>query len=446
MGLRTCPGVDSINNQLASGYLMPRLLHPNLMFEDELDGTAHRVPAMARKSAGQLAAVMGLLVSSSASASHQDDIVIVSEDAVPAEIPSALQHVRFETLASLSRMDLAEYELQPWGWSKAAISLGVKLGLSVSAPDPDVVRFVNSREFLAPLDGCWPLSKETESAELPSGRLCWSAAEVSEALREFAELGFRKWVIKSNFSQASRNRVCGDGISISTTTQNWLQKRFVDRQPVYVEPWFERVAECGLQFSVSPSTSDQSIEYIGGCEMLTDESGRYRGSIVSQAIEGWWQSAIDPCTTVAAAAQQLGFFGPIGMDCMLIRHPIDGKIWLRPVHDVNGRYTMGRVALSLRHWLRPGEIGFWCLGVGKSDTAARNLFVEQPGEDVRIIPTSPAMYGSERTTFQTALLISADCCRLETVVSEILSQNIHGPFDPLNVSDFRTAANENFLP
>jgi hypothetical protein len=56
------------------------------------------------------------------------------------------------------------------------------------------------------------------------------------------------------------------------------------------------------------------------------------------------------------------------------------------------------------------------------------------------------MYGSERTTFQTALLISADCCRLETVVSEILSQNIHGPFDSLNVSDFRTAANEIFLP
>jgi hypothetical protein len=425
---------------------MPRLLHPNLMFEDELDGTAHQVPAMARKSAGQLAAVMGLLVSSSASASHQDDIVIVNEDAVPAEIPSALQHVRFETLASLSRMDLAKFEFQPWGWSKAAISLGTKLGLKFAAPDPDVVRFVNSREFLAPLDGCWPLSKETESAKLPGGRLCWSAAEVSESLREFAELGLRKWVIKSNFSQASRNRVCGDGIAISATTQNWLRKRFADKQPVYVEPWFERVAECGLQFAVSPSSSDQSIEYIGGCEMLTDDSGRYRGSIVSTAIDGWWQSAIAPCTKVAAAAQQLGFFGPIGMDCMLVRHPINGTLWLRPCHDVNGRYTMGRVALSLRHWLQPGEIGFWCHGVEKSDTAARNLFVDQPGEDVRIIPTSPAMYGSERTTFQTALLISADCCRLETVVSKILSQNIRGPFDPLNISDLSTAANEKFSP
>ena len=427
---------------------MPRLLLPNLMFEDELDGIAHRVPAMAQKSAGQLAAVMGLLASSTESkaASDQRDIVIVDEDAVPSEIPEALQHVRFETLASLPRYDLAEYEYQPWGWSKTAINLGRKPGLRFSAPDPDFVKFVNSREFLAPLDGCWPLSGGAEAGELPGGRLCWSAAQVSEALREFAQLGFRKWVIKSNFSQASRNRVRGDGIAISATTQNWLQKRFVDTQPVYVEPWFERVAECGLQFSVSPSTSDQSIEFIGGCEMLTDESGRYRGSIVSQAIEGWWQSAIDPCTTVAAAARELGFFGPIGMDCMLIRHPIDGKIWLRPCHDVNGRFTMGRVALSLRHWLRPGEIGFWCHGVEKSHTASQNLFVEQPGENVRIIPTSPAMYGSERATFQTALLISADCCRLETVASEILSQNIRGPFDPLNIPDLSTAANEKLSP
>ncbi len=427
---------------------MPRLLHPNLMFEDELDGIAHRVPAMARKSAGQLAAVMGLLGSSteSGAASDQHDIVIVDEDAVPSEIPTALQHVRFETHASLPRKDLAEYEYQPWGWSKAAINLGAKLGLKFSAPDPDVVRFVNSREFLAPLDGCWPLSGEAEAGQLSGGRLCWSAAQVSEALREFAGLGFAKWVIKSNLSQASRNRVCGDGIEISATTQNWLQKRFVDKQPVDVEPWFERVAECGLQFEVPPLTSDQTIEYIGGCEMLADDAGRYRGSIVSTAVNGWWQSALAPCRKIAAAARELGFFGPIGMDCMLVRHPIDGKIWLRPCHDVNGRFTMGRVALSLRHWLQPGEIGFWCHGVEKSHTASRNLFVEQPGENVRIMPTSPARYGSERTTFQTALLISADCCRLTTVVSEILSQNIRGPFDALTVSDLRTAANEKFSP
>ena len=131
---------------------MPRLLHPNLMFEDELDGIAHRVPAMARKSAGQLAAVMGLLASSirSNAASDQHDIVIVDEDAVPSEIPTALQHVRFETHASLAQKNLADYEFQPWGWSKAAINLGAKLGLKFSSPDPGVVKFVNSREFLVP--------------------------------------------------------------------------------------------------------------------------------------------------------------------------------------------------------------------------------------------------------------------------------------------------------
>lgn len=442
---------------------MPRLLLPNLMFEDELDGTAHRVPALARKSAAQLAPLMGLLTSStSTSASEGKDTVVVNEDAVPSEIPPALQHLRFETFSSLTKTNLPEnylqgVEYQPWGWSEAAIRWGQRLGLHFSSPDPHVVKLINSRKFLAPYDGCFPFrieaepnadyQIEVEAGGLPGGRLCWSAHEVSDALQEFAALGFSNWVIKSNLSQAARNRVCGDGARIPATTQNWLLKRFVDEQPVYVEPWFERVAECGLQFHVPPSTSQDSIEFVGSCEMLTDRSGRYRGSIVSTvAGRRWSQPAILQCKKIAAAARQRGFFGPLGMDCMLIRHGVDGGLWLRPCHDINGRFTMGRVALSLRHWLRPGEFGFWCHGVAKTGGTGRNLFDHPAGEDVRIIPTSPALYGLERTTFLTALLISADCGRLTTVVSEILSQNIRGPFDQMNVSDLSTAANEKSPP
>ena len=422
---------------------MPRILLPNLMFEDELDGTAHRVPAMARKSAGQLAAVMGLLASTkSSTASEASDIVIVSDDEVPSEIPPALQHVRFESLRSLSRRNIAEFGFQPWGWSNAAIAVGRKLGLQFFAPDADVVRFVNSREFLAPRDECWPLSSNTKTRELPGGRLCQSMPQVSDALQEFAALGFTKWVIKSNLSQAARNRVCGDGHNITVATHNWLQKRCADKQPVYVEPWYERVAECGLQFHLPEISSDDPIEFLGGCEMLTDDSGRYRGSIVSKAAHGWWHRAISRCAEIAATARQLGFFGPMGMDCMLVRDPINGQLWLRPCHDINGRFTMGRVALSLRHWLQPGEIGYWCHGVAKSETDGQNLFEQQAGENVRIIPTSPVRHGSEKTTFQTALLISADCGRLTTVVSQILSQNIRGPFDQPIASDLSTAANE----
>ena len=426
---------------------MPRILLPNLIFEDELDGTAHRVPALARKSAGQLAAVMGLLApTKSSTASEASAIVIVSENEIPSEIPPALEHVRFETLGSLSGLNLTEFGFQPWGWSDAAITLGRKLGLQFSTPNADVVRGVNSREFLAPRDGCLSLSPNVTARELPGGRLCESVPQVSAALEEFATLGFSSWVIKSNLSQAARNRACGDGLVVPISTKNWLQKRFVGRQPVYVEPWFERVAECGLQFHVPAISTDDPIEFLGGCEMLTDDSGRYRGSIVSNSTHGWWDRAIPRCAEIAATARELGFFGPMGMDCMLVRDPIERQLWIRPCHDINGRFTMGRVALSLRHWLRPGEIGYWCQGVAKSDVAGQNLFEEQAGEDVRIIPTSPARHGSEKTTFQTALLISADCGRLTTVVSQILSQNIRGPFDQPLASDLSTAANEKSPP
>jgi hypothetical protein len=443
---RSMSTAPSLQNLIVCASFMPRVLLPNLMFEDELDGTAHKVPALARKSAGQLAAVMGLLASHVGNVSDPDDIVIVSDDEIPSDIPPALQHVRFETLSSLSRMNLAEYGFQPWGWSNAAIALGRKLGLQFSAPDAEVVRFVNSRQFLASRDDCRPVSVTAAAGEFPAGRLCQSMTQVSDALQEFSALGFTMWVIKSNLSQAARNRLCGTGVEIPVTTRNWLQKRFDQLQPVYVEPWFDRVAECGLQFHVPPISSEEPIEFLGGCEMLTDDTGRYRGSIVSTTLQGWWHRAIPRCAEIAATARQMGFFGPMGMDCMLVRHSQDEQLWLRPCHDVNGRFTMGRVALSLRHWLQPGEIGYWCHRVAKSGDPGQNLFEQQAGEDVRIIPTSPARYGSEKTTFQTAFLISADCGLLTSVVSRILSQNIRGPFDQLFASDLSTAANEKSSP
>jgi len=407
------------------------------MFEDELENSGRRLPREPRRLVAELAALMGLLSwPSEAEVESPDarDIVLVDPDFVPTGLPSALSQLRFEPLteATLRQLNLSgecDLQLVPWGWSHSAVAVQQQFQSSARVPDVDVVRFVNSRAFHAAFDVSQPLVDA--NAELQSvGKLCRSLPDVLQSLELFASWGYERWVIKSNFSQAARNRLLGKGFTPDESQKNWLVRRFEKGEPVYAEPWCDRLAECGLQFWVPPrSDSSLSIRFQGGAEMLTDAVGRYRGSIVTHSYgSAWWAAAVNRCQTIAEHAQSLGFFGPMGMDCMLFQHPLSGEPQLRFCHDINGRYTMGRLALSLRRWLEPGETGFWCHASAKTSSIRHNVFSNLDVKGVRIVPTSPSRIGAQSPDLQTALMISADCECLTQVARKILSQDIRGPF------------------
>jgi hypothetical protein len=408
---------------------MPRLFLPNLMFEDELGGSQQRLPLEARRLIAELSPVMGLLSNSEPESSDGlRDIVVVPSDAVPSEIPATLQHVRFVTDVEITASRLDAYELAPWGWSEQAVSIGQNYSIKHRAPDLAAVKHVNSREFLAPFDRCGSLDGSSDDRSV--GMLCRTMQEIEESLERFSDEHHLAWVIKSNFSQAARNRLIGKGLHPDASQTQWLLKRFEMSEPVYAEPWLERLAECGLQFWI-PTTpaAEPEVHFVGACEMLTDKMGRYRGSILRFDDENpWWQNAISHCRQIAQHAAALGFRGPIGMDCMLFRHPGCGVHWLRFCHDINGRNTMGRVALSLKPRLQPGETGFWCHSSGKTSGGHQNVFETLNVKNVRIVSTSPSRTGTQPTNLQTALLISDDCENLIQVARKILSQDIRGPF------------------
>lgn len=412
---------------------MPEVLFPNLMFEEELGLTARSLPPKASRVVAELAPVMGLLADPSWPCDEdlsKKNIVVVSANAVPGTVPASLDHVIFKTLEELKRQDLDGYRFRPWGWSATAVKAASELNIPSESVDLQITKWINSRAFFASFDHCHALVDEQISKRERPGALCSELSQVTEALRAFSAVYGDSWVIKSNFSQAARNRLLGRGLSFDASQLNWLHKRFDASEPVYVEPWLQRLAECGLQFCVPPLTDhDQSIRFEGACEMLTDDAGRYRGSVLNNHGENpWWTSAISHCQTIAAQAAALGFHGPIGMDCMLFRHPSTGGEWLRPCHDINGRFTMGRVALSLQKWLKPDEMGFWCHTSLKSVDEGTILFDDLKLKNVRIVPTSPATIGTQPTNFQTVLLISHNCESLIQVARAILSQNIPGPF------------------
>ncbi|MCA9009242.1 MAG: hypothetical protein KDB01_05815 [Planctomycetaceae bacterium] len=419
------------------------VLLPNFFFEEELQSTTVRGSKASRRLAAELAPIMGLLEQSSSVAERTSPgdrkppdrpsprrIVVVSETTRPTDVPTVLQDIDFLTIKELAEhirresQSAAErataWRATPWGCSEAAVDVFRTAGLSGAWPRIDAVRLINSRRFQSLFD---------ESIEVAGtgsmntfGKLCSSMTEVTAAIRDACRYSPHGWVIKADLSHASRNRILGTSAACNNDQLTWLATRFSSGELVYVEPWVKRISECGLQFMIPSSDSGSSeVEFIGAVEMLTDSAGHYQGSVVvnpegSDANEPlFWRAAIAHGRKIALKAAAAGYRGPLGIDCMLFQSPTDDHRWLRMCHDINGRLTMGRIALSLRKWLKAGESGLWIHSTAEFTQQNQNRIDEVSCSGVRIIPTSPGRIGGQAMKIQTALFASADPERLSTI-------------------------------
>jgi hypothetical protein len=65
----------------------------------------------------------------------------------------------------------------------------------------------------------------------------------------------------------------------------------------------------------------------------------------------------DVIASLEPELRQAGYFGPVGIDAFVYRAP-DGKCRLKPIVEINPRYTMGRLTLELMRRTCPGTHGF----------------------------------------------------------------------------------------
>lgn len=201
-----------------------------------------------------------------------------------------------------------------------------------------------------------------------------SASQFGESASEHA------WVIKANFGMAARERVLGRGPTLSITNERWLQRRLPSDGAVFFEPWLRRRAEIGIQWTL-PKIGHGQPELQGITPLLTDKQGGYRGSEFSLdvTVPTEWQCAVDVTQQAALRLQQLGYFGPLGIDAAIYEDS-SGRALARPLQDINARYTMGRLALGFRRLLRPGERGVWQHGRREelSGTVTREIDLTPP--------------------------------------------------------------------
>ncbi|MBL8849042.1 MAG: hypothetical protein JNG89_05135 [Planctomycetaceae bacterium] len=347
---------------------MSRLFVANLNFERQIAGDRRNLPLDVHRRSAELAACWLPLC--------QPGDAVWCSSSVPktfwigmAELGLSL--VRGVDDAAAVPPNLA---LVPWGWTEELRRFGQQVRANVAAPPDGAVVRANSRRFACELETRWDVG-------LPGARAVTSHAELGETLRNVGP--HARWVIKSEFSSAARQRIVGTGPVPDQNSAGWINKRLAAGEWLAYEPWVERVREAGLQWTVPP-TGPPVLD--GIAELLTGPAGNYLGSAfgLSVAERAVWQPAIEVQQRAVDAIQQTGYFGPVGIDAMLYRGA-DGVERLRPLQDINARWTMGRLALE---WQRILPAGVWRHG-----TAAE--FAERSLLKPTLIRTSPDIVGGQ---------------------------------------------------
>jgi hypothetical protein len=377
---------------------MPRLLYGNFEFEHRLADLKRKLPAKLNRINAELA-TSWLAIAEDGDYLWTPEPIDASffERAVDAGLP------RVHPVVALADVPRGT-ECLPWGWTDDVRHLCDKHGWARNDPSDSAVRTANSRRFSFALEQEWCVGLE----------LAGQATSVSHAEQFLMRFGSSaRWVVKAEFGMAGRERLIGSG-AMTSTDRNWIDKRLDTDGAVFLEPWVDRIDEVGIQIDVPRHAPPRFIDLT---ELIVDPRGQYGGSLLrtagaKQSCTGsdpaGWDFAVDVAMRAAARIQDLGYFGPVGIDAMRYRG-MDGTCRVRPLQDINARWTMGRLSLGWRRLLNPGETGYWqhC-STRMPPTAVHEAFVGNLCDEstVRRIETSPEWVGSRPATHASALWIS----------------------------------------
>lgn len=380
---------------------MPRLFFGNFAFEHEL--TNQPISKAARRTVNEMC-LMWIAIANT-------DDAIASWELDPAEFQelwhAGLPQPRFvEVEPQWAKKTAGNWEFCPWGWSSEALESGGMLGFDLDASLTMGAMLANSRLF----------SHHWESqlgCGLPGQRTAQNSfSEIVQGVRELGAHG--RWVIKSSFSTAARGRQIGSGPEFSESLFRWCENQLEHPfASLVIEPWVKRVAESGIQFDI-PQLGTGEPQCVGITPLLTTPDGRYLGSRFGAVDVSDFEPALEQTQAAAKAAQEVGYYGPLGIDVMQYRDD-EGKLKLRPLQDINARWTMGRLALGFERLLQSGEVGTWLHVRWTTDVDEwMNAMRRQLPNGVRLLRTSPRQFAGKPVRHGSVVIIAPDMELLTT--------------------------------
>jgi hypothetical protein len=383
---------------------MPRLFVGNFEFEHRLVDPSRVLPARLARLNAELATAWLSMADDGDFVWTPGEIPHEFWDAVAAEgLP------RLQPVADWTRWE-GRATLVPWGWTGEFRDHARVHEQSADSPDPKVVRQINSRRWSAEREAAWGTGLDLAAA-------CHSLDDIAAAIQRLPPHRV-EWVVKAEFGMSGRERFLGRG-PLRDEAAGWARRRLAHDGVVFFEPWVERWEEIGIAWDVPQQGSPVLI---GVAPMLLAVGGHYRGSGFAggaglltrfspdgatgqetrptvKAGPDWWDAALAVTLRAAEDAQRAGYHGPFGVDVMQYRDHA-GAVRVRPLQDVNARWSMGRLALGWRRHFPRAEAGYWWHGPASQCPGHSEL-----SGTLRVVRTSPALIDGEPVQHVTTVVV-----------------------------------------
>jgi hypothetical protein len=246
-----------------------------------------------------------------------------------------------------SRTQLTTHLFTPWGWSPSAATAGKEAGAIVLQPAAfSTIARVNSK--------LWSHALEVELGWATAGAA--TASTIEELLTRIASASpgaQDKWVIKSPFGFAARDRVLGRGPLLEPPQAKWAERRFVKGETLIFQPWLEVVREYGIVMEISPAGT---YDIHGISDLQTNGAGTGKGYILGRPPSPHRLNELERIAGIVGERFfKEGYYGPVGIDAL------EHSRGLHPLLEINARYTMGFVAVAVERSRQPSSPIFWSL-------------------------------------------------------------------------------------
>jgi hypothetical protein len=281
--------------------------------------------------------------------------------------------------------------LRPWAWGPDSCELLQPLFASVTGEQRSPAARFNeglarlyskswSANFLRQL-----LAAGATGAEVfPQDCLCTeqevgvpvrSPAEALTAIAAIRARGHHPVVVKQSFGVAGSNSLRLLEPDPLPAQFRWLDSAFARGQEVVVEPWLDRLADFSAQLEMTP----QGLKLCGYTGLVNDPRGQFVANYaeahhhkrVPAAVVSLFPGHPDISGHLLALYAEIfarletelravDFRGPLGVDALVYRDRT-GRARLKPVVEINPRYTMGRVLVELMRQTSQNSAGVFRL-------------------------------------------------------------------------------------
>ncbi len=252
------------------------------------------------------------------------------------------------------------HRLRPWSIAPDLGELFAPLGAPAAGDPVSSAWTTSTRSLFSKIDQVRSLGRW-----MGTSYPCRSTGEMQSALTELRSQGFSEAILKRAFSTAGSGMIRLGTDDSSTISRLRLLQKIAAEGGLLVEPAHDRVFDFSVQYQIEAGAARR----IGFVEQIISPKGVYRGSICqikfcrdldSDLARFLMGEAMPLYAEGSPLALELGtwavargYEGPLGIDAYVYRNP-EGRLCLRPVCEVNPRYTMGRIAHELRHQIAPG--------------------------------------------------------------------------------------------